>query len=647
MDRSLDSIGSCSLDVDADSSDISDTSGSLNFPTPISVKDITREFTANIRERCTLRSPLQPQPQRTITTTTAHINLDPQTGGVVRMVLSPPASDVVDDSQAEHTKNISSQSDGGNSLVVVDVVEKKPSYLNLACCVNGYSNLTTYDSKIRQDINKSREVSPIRPSTSSLQYCKRNNSLAAPVLHTMPLTTQPATAMSNKYTTIINETNNNNNNNNSSKNGLENGDHTYFNGNGAGKSYGATTSSFIQQRVERLYGPGALAQGFYSPKKHNSSSSQSPVAIRQKQQDQLQTSPQGSELSRKFKQLSPSKDYGEFRKKLQNNCTARSQEEQPTTVHNGDVDLPVFRHLSHEFRAQLPTVSPKRNVPRLSPAPEVVLPPTNGSLDVVDHEPLCTEEYMGTTKISAMEEVAAKATTPETTVSAAAIVTKDGNYFLKILKDEQVRLFALAAVADKYIDALSSNPDITEDTFGLLRSASGKARLLASQKIKQFEGLCHNNLNRSPEDAFPTTVDDLQGFWDMVYLQVTHVDSIFADIEQLKSNGWHRIIEPQTKAETPTIKTQKAGNLKTKTAGSSATSAKSSKIAASNSVAAMKREAQRQQLLEMKRKRREALATVAKQTACDGDINVDGGDFAVEPQATIGDSVNNAVKNSS
>jgi len=36
-----------------------------------------------------------------------------------------------------------------------------------------------------------------------------------------------------------------------------------------------------------------------------------------------------------------------------------------------------------------------------------------------------------------------------------------------------------------------NNPDITEDTFGLLRSASGKARLLASQKMKQFEGNKH------------------------------------------------------------------------------------------------------------------------------------------------------------
>lgn len=147
---------------------------------------------------------------------------------------------------------------------------------------------------------------------------------------------------------------------------------------------------------------------------------------------------------------------------MHSNCTPRSQTELTTNSHNGDVDLPVFRHLSHEFRAQLPTVSPKRSVTRVSPAPEVTLPQsiTNGrkldvDVDVVDHEPikipqLGSEEYNGTTKISSTVEETPVA--PSTSDSASE---KDGNYFLKILKEEQVRLLALAAVAEKYSDALT------------------------------------------------------------------------------------------------------------------------------------------------------------------------------------------------
>ncbi|KAH8234325.1 hypothetical protein KR038_007689 [Drosophila bunnanda] len=626
MDRSQDSIGSCSLDVDADSSDISDTSGSLNFPTPLSVKDITREFTANLRERCTLRSPQQ--------TTTAY--LDPGTG-LVHMVLSPAAVESV---HASNTASVDAcpENAPGAVAVSIDAAEKKPSYLNLACCVNGYSNLTTYDSKIRQDINKSREVSPIRPSSSGLQYCKRNNSLAAPILHSMPLIKQPSPL--SKYPFEVNG----DSNGHSLKNGPDTG-HIISNGKDGG------TSSFIQQRVERLYGPGALAQGFYSPKKHGQSPSPADTRTTAKQQLKVE-SPQSSELELKFKQLSPSKDYGEFRKKL-NNCSqaATLRIVDPPSLsseEHGELDLPVFRHLSHEFRAQLPKVSPKRGVtPRFYPASEMHHTkddkprPEVAQIDVVDHQSLNQVQLEAEELNSKPENVHA---------------VKDGNYFLKLLKDEQIRLLALAAIAEKYTDALANNPDITEDTFGLLRSASGKARLLVSQKMKQFEGkslrkfrnmqynllnllifsgLCHNNVNRSPEDEFPTTADDLQGFWDMVYLQVVHLDSIFADIEQLKANNWkQRTPEPSASDTLPnkapqirSVAVKPKSNTKAGAPGLSS---------AKNSAAALKRDAQRKQLLEMKRQRREAMAATNKnQTVFDvtpehtqiiGDSSVNSGD---------------------
>eukprot|EP00099_Drosophila_melanogaster_P003218 NP_001163056.1 vulcan, isoform E [Drosophila melanogaster] len=604
MDRSLDSIGSCSLDVDADSSDISDTSGSLNFPTPVSVRDITREFTANLRERCVPNLPPQPQHK-----TPAYV--ESRSSELEHMVLSPaivecdqePSSNDFDETSAENSQ---------------EAPEKKPSYLNLACCVNGYSNLTTYDSKIRQDINKSREVSPIRPSTSSLQYCKRNHFLATPTLHSMP---SPAT----KCKPIEP----NNNSNDSSGNFSSGSGHS--NGNG----------SFIKQRVERLYGPGALAQGFYSPKKHGQSPSN---AAGRSERGQVEIdSLQGSELARKFKQLSPSKDYGEFRKKMQKKCsqstTARIDEPLHSPGLNGDLDLPVFRHLSQEFRAQLPTVSPKRGAPRSCMAPDVLLvdnesSPDHGPTDEVDHEStkmdkLASEEYISTSNIS------------------VEAVVKDGNFFLKILKEEQSRLLVLAALAEKYADALSTNPDISEDTFGLLRSASGKARLLVSQKMKQFEGLCHNNLNRSPEDKFPTTLDDLQGFWDMVYLQVEHVDSIFADIEKLKSNDWK--VKAQSVADQPdlhtiptkTIKPSKVGVSQVKTVGkASSVRVNGSAPPPPNSAAALKREAQRKLLLEMKRQRREAMTAAAKLNPInvDADPDVPGiiGDSCANPSVSNG-----------
>uniref|UniRef100_A0A2H1VQ30 SFRICE_015198 n=1 Tax=Spodoptera frugiperda TaxID=7108 RepID=A0A2H1VQ30_SPOFR len=86
--------------------------------------------------------------------------------------------------------------------------------------------------------------------------------------------------------------------------------------------------------------------------------------------------------------------------------------------------------------------------------------------------------------------------------------------------------------------------DVSEEVLGFLRAASGKARLLATQKMQQFEGLCYNNINERQDEPFPTTVEDLQGFWDMVCLQVANVDALYQQIAELKANNWQEITAP-------------------------------------------------------------------------------------------------------
>uniref|UniRef100_A0A1I8Q4D9 Guanylate-kinase-associated protein n=1 Tax=Stomoxys calcitrans TaxID=35570 RepID=A0A1I8Q4D9_STOCA len=744
MDRSMDSIGSCSLDVDAESSDISDTSGSLNFPTPISIKDITREFTANIRERCSL--------QTVKNNTTAYV--DPVTGQVcIALTTQPPNTTsatvgTVNNNIAIGEPHCKTTAATVNLLSPqtpdVDTYDKKPSYLNLACCVNGYSNITTYDSKIRQDINKSREVSPIRPSSSSLQYCKKNNSLAPPVLLAMPNVnvTSPhhhhlhmtsngggggsgiMTTIGTKYTII--ENNNHAQNGSDSLHNLSvGGDEVGGGGGGVGGGGSSSTArSFIQQRVERLYGPGALAQGFYSPKKTKAS----PQRLNRSQTCENGGGSATSELARKFQELSPSKDYNKFREKLTTNgrpsipASLSSSAADNLNTENNNIDLPCLRHLSQEFRAQLPIVSPKRNFSRSSPGRELTnhsnttmvsnthttttktnetqnYSTSNGTtttsnsitktttttinnhyhhphnnesksqniinssgigdqtIDEVDrqipletstelvHTPLPASASSTSSTVHVLQPLAAEVVvtpnsqisketafsdateTPNTTSSNGAVAPiKDAHFFLQQLKSEQNRLLEMAAVAEKYLDALASNPDITEDTLGLLRSAAGKARLLVSQKMKQFEGLCHNNLNSSPEDQFPTTVDDLQGFWDMVYLQVDHIDSIFKGIEQLKANEWKKPADMLM----PTMANNSSNSLKTpKTIKTNKSRANtplangggSSSAASTPSAAALKREAQRKKLQEMKRRNREAMAAAAGHT---NDTLIDG-----------------------
>lgn len=215
------------------------------------------------------------------------------------------------------------------------VERKKPSYLNLACTVNGYSNITNYDSKLRENfrIPRSREVSPIRPlldyngttnnNTNAVSengdstICK--SKFLTPGYQQKSLVQSPAKMSESKSQSVLRATSYSytsktttttsssyiiessggdtvdhqspyhhhytsvhsspiQTNGYSRKFLTPNGktmtntytsestyDSTYTNGSESG------AKSFIQQRVERLYGPGALAQGFFTSKRLNKS----------------------------------------------------------------------------------------------------------------------------------------------------------------------------------------------------------------------------------------------------------------------------------------------------------------------------------------------------------------------------------------
>lgn len=54
----------------------------------------------------------------------------------------------------------------------------------------------------------------------------------------------------------------------------------------------------------------------------------------------------------------------------------------------------------------------------------------------------------------------------------------------------------------------------------------------------------------SPQDpnAFPVpTFQDLAGFWDLLQLSIEDVSMKFAELQQLKANGW-KIVEPKVRA---------------------------------------------------------------------------------------------------
>ena len=67
------------------------------------------------------------------------------------------------------------------------------------------------------------------------------------------------------------------------------------------------------------------------------------------------------------------------------------------------------------------------------------------------------------------------------------------------------------------------------------------------QKLKQYIGLVGQAEHGGGEQ--PTKVEDLQGFWDMVYFQVEDILKKFQGLESLEKNNWQaeQDLEPVAK----------------------------------------------------------------------------------------------------
>ncbi|XP_046631402.1 uncharacterized protein LOC124311124 [Daphnia pulicaria] len=445
--------------------------------------------------------------------------------------------------------------------------KKTPSYVSLSCAVSGYSGLNRYDSRIRSRDNsrdgnrlplcltKSRDSSPTRTSRHDLKTRKSSGGFlltditataATPIEYQQQqqqnqqwngrsksvdrgylrqnflngyLQYKPPTSPSPSTTTTA-------------TNNEERGRVRIRSSTVPHHGTQQDSKSVIQQRIERLYGPAALAGGFFLVK-------------------------------------SPLKTSKEPLKSIPIHNNNNTQE---TT--DGCATPPVFRHLNAEFRQQLKLKdkrSPESTKPMVATA-ELTIETTAATTITNNCTPITRESVEST--------------------NGEAIPVDDGHKFLKILDDEKTRIQIVIAKNELYL--LESRVESSEELTGKVRAAVGKAKLLLAQKFEQFAGLCRKNLTQSPDEPFPTTGQDLAGFWDMVTIQVDHIDLLFAEIKQLRDNNWVEVI-PEQQAATPATKPLKA---KSKNSNNSSTPARSAKA----QEAAKAREEARRKMMEERRK---------------------------------------------
>lgn len=74
-----------------------------------------------------------------------------------------------------------------------------------------------------------------------------------------------------------------------------------------------------------------------------------------------------------------------------------------------------------------------------------------------------------------------------------------------------------------------------EEILGTIRSTIGQAKLLMSQRFKQFSELIDNC--EWQKGNLPTRIDDLVGFWDMILYQVNDVMKKFESLEAAHKKG--------------------------------------------------------------------------------------------------------------
>jgi hypothetical protein len=443
---------------------IVDTSESCNFISPSATRE---DFTAGIAERVRRIQTTQPltpklilnQPlnQRTLststttntTTTTAYFDIN--SGKISTIVSRPPETNGYFNGNTE--KFLNSKTIDLQSPTVVVNASKKPSYLNLACCVNGYSNYTNYDSVERKEINKSREASPIRPIiTMSRQPRSNDNLLSVPTPVTF-VKQSPLTSITKRFASLnIGST--------ISENDKDTTDDAGVNGSVSSRK------SFIQQRVEKLYGTTKIL-----------------TTTTVKNSETIQINGNGHH----YTNGSTTTTNG--------NHVDEKENDEELFMHS----LPVMKHLRPEFCRQLQFLSSPKKVARVgsannsqiqittvaSPSNEIKKSPeekksseTNQNIKVIDQNLRPeTKESVVMEHIIKDDVVVTAAESQETsidlsnnnnnvcvnnkmeieTILSPQTEVRDGHYFLKLLSVEKSRILKLADDFEKELEHLQSD----------------------------------------------------------------------------------------------------------------------------------------------------------------------------------------------
>lgn len=401
---------------------------------------------------------------------------------------------------------------GGSSIdqwSSTKLVEHRPSYLGISCAINGYTNYSQFC--------RSRDNSPARLSPRTLG----------------PLVTSPG-SNSAKVEPIPE----------GKANGRELSNGRHHHAQGAASAAGPSTS-LVQQRILALYGSEAAervarsrTRTAKSPLKLEVVSKRSPSCPAQVVRGRSKSPPVFRHLTRHFKEhlrlsevsASQTENLPGFVPGGRSLLLGSPEKRLPSSV--------ALRAASEGDRGDNGVLTEEDSLKRslhcqvVNGGGALKLNGSHGLLMAVDE---VDKAHVPVRTAPAPQPPAAVCTTKA--LSSSDLPMREGHAFLATLCSTQETLESRIREAQRDLDDAA----VPEDSKGQIRATIGKANLLITQKFKQFRELCHKNIEQNVDDSFPTTGSDLAGFWDMVMLQVENVHALFEELNALRANNWEEL----------------------------------------------------------------------------------------------------------
>ncbi|KAK6178762.1 hypothetical protein SNE40_011274 [Patella caerulea] len=177
--------------------------------------------------------------------------------------------------------------------------------------------------------------------------------------------------------------------------------------------------------------------------------------------------------------------------------------------------------------------TPKQKSPGLS---DNVIQPLNFD-DIEDDIPHITSNAVTNNKPVEIDNDRIEVEEMETEDTATCVNQESENHDVEYFRNKtQSETDKLIGLGDEWSNYMKDNNNLSEEVEGSIRTVVGQGQLLMDQRFKQFLGLVDNCEFKRGEKE--TTVEDLQGFWDMIYFQVEDVHKKFEALVKRKDNNW-------------------------------------------------------------------------------------------------------------